>query len=238
MLPGQGRQSFYSAETLAQDDWRPCPPLWSLPDANIAQLIFTETRSTRIYSSLTEELSLTLFSSLQIRVLLSSVGELRVEAHPTRPFTRDPLRAASISTNPQTIPPSDLPSPIFSVYLDTRPTPASAFTAFKTTSRAHYDAARARRGIADRRELREVLLYNERGEVSEGSVRNVAFWRGDGWVTPPERSGGLPGTVRRYLLEKGLVKEGIVRVADVRVGEYVLLSNGWDGTVLGRVVGD
>lgn len=90
------------------------------------------------------------------------------------------------------------------------------------------------------------MLYNERGEVMEGSVRNVAFWRGGenergdggGWVTPPDRSGGLPGTVRRYLLERGMMKEGVIRVSDVRVGEYVLLSNGWDGTILGRIVGD
>ncbi|EJD05274.1 uncharacterized protein FOMMEDRAFT_27438 [Fomitiporia mediterranea MF3/22] len=185
---------------------------------------------------------------LGLRVLLSITGDIRVEAHPTRPLTRDPLLAASI--NPLTTPTSRLPTPIFTVQLDTQPTPTSAFTSFKTTARAHYDAARARRGIKDRRELREVLLYNERGEIMEGSVRNVAFWRGGdandpsfgvgvgGWVTPPDRSGGLPGTVRRYLLERGMMKEGIIRVSDVKIGEYVLLSNGWDGTILGRVVGD
>ncbi|KAL5525433.1 ABZ2 [Sanghuangporus sanghuang] len=180
---------------------------------------------------------------LGLRVLLSRSGNIRVEAHPTRPLTRDPLLAASV--NPLTTPPTHLPGPIFTVHLDTQATPVSAFTSFKTTARGHYDAARVRRGIKDRRELREVLLYNERGEVMEGSVRNVAFWRGEnergeggGWVTPSDRSGGLAGTVRRYLLERGMMKEGTIRVSDVRVGEYVLLSNGWDGTILGHVVGD
>ncbi|OCB90917.1 hypothetical protein A7U60_g1827 [Sanghuangporus baumii] len=180
---------------------------------------------------------------VQLRVLLSRSGNIRVEAHPTRPLTRDPLLAASV--NPLTTPPTHLPGPIFTVHLDTQATPASAFTSFKTTARGHYDAARVRRGIKDRRELREVLLYNERGEVMEGSVRNVAFWRGEnergeggGWVTPSDRSGGLAGTVRRYLLERGMMKEGTIRVSDVRIGEYVLLSNGWDGTILGHVVGD
>ncbi|KAH8108400.1 aminotransferase [Phellopilus nigrolimitatus] len=176
---------------------------------------------------------------LGLRVLLSSTGDLNVEVRPARRLSRDLLRAAYF--NPSATPsPSaaSLPAPIFTVYLDTRPTPASAFTAHKTTSRAHCDAARARRGLKDRAEPKEVLLYNERGEITEGSARNAAFWRDGAWVTPAERCGGLPGTVRRYLLERGLVKEGVVRAADVRAGEWVLLSNGCEGTLLGRVVRD
>ncbi|KAH8103761.1 aminotransferase [Phellopilus nigrolimitatus] len=175
-----------------------------------------------------------------LRVLLSSTGDLNVEVRPARRLSRDLLRAAYF--NPSATPsPSaaSLPAPIFTVYLDTRPTPASAFTAHKTTSAARTATPpRARRGLKDRAEPKEVLLYNERGEITEGSARNAAFWRDGAWVTPAERCGGLPGTVRRYLLERGLVKEGVVRAADVRAGEWVLLSNGCEGTLLGRVVRD
>ena len=62
--------------------------------------------------------------------------------------------------------------------------------------------------------------------------------RGDGWVTPSERAGALPGTVRRYLLERGIVREGTIRASDLRAGEWVLLSHGWDGTLLGRITRD
>ena len=173
---------------------------------------------------------------LGLRVLLSSSGDLRVEAHPTRPLIKDPLFAARI--NPMTTSPDRLPPTILSVHIDTQPTSPSLFTAHKTTQRHLYNAARARFGIVDRRSPHEVLLYNERREVTECSVRNVAFWRGEGWVTPPTRCGGLPGVVRRYLLEHGYIKEGIVKLSDVRIGEIVLLCNGWDGTILGRIVGD
>ena len=49
---------------------------------------------------------------------------------------------------------------------------------------------------------------------------------------------GLPGTVQRYLLEQGLLEESEkpIKKEEVRVGDWVLLSNGWEGTVLGVVV--
>ncbi|KAI5118783.1 hypothetical protein M0805_005013 [Coniferiporia weirii] len=180
---------------------------------------------------------------LGLRVLLSSSGDLRVEVHPTRALPHDLLLAAHFDPSRYT---SDVdaeadadavPRPLFAVTLDTEPTrvAVAALAAHKTTARAHYDAARARAGLRDRREAREVVLVNEQGELTEGSVRNVAFWREGGWVTPSERCGALPGTVRRLLLERGLVREGVLRSEDVRPGEWVLLFNGWDGTLLGRI---
>ncbi|KIJ36987.1 hypothetical protein M422DRAFT_178757, partial [Sphaerobolus stellatus SS14] len=83
--------------------------------------------------------------------------------------------------------------------------------------------------------LEEVLLYDEGGWIMEGSVRNVAFWRDNRWVTPPLHRGGLNGVVRRWLLENGRVIEEDVRKEDVRVGEVVLLSNGVEGCSLGVV---
>lgn len=168
-----------------------------------------------------------------LRVRLSEAGELNVEAHYAHPLTRDPLDAAR--WNPTTDPDSIPAPPLFTVYLDSEATPPSAFTSYKTTSREHYNTARARFGIHDRRELREVILYNGDGDVMEASVGNVAIWR-DGWVMSFDEAGGLPGTMKRYMLEQGLVREGKVRKEDIRVGEYVLLSNGWVGTVLGRIM--
>ncbi|EJD54469.1 D-aminoacid aminotransferase-like PLP-dependent enzyme, partial [Auricularia subglabra TFB-10046 SS5] len=123
----------------------------------------------------------------------------------------------------------------YRVSVDTVATPASAFTRNKTTRRDHYNVARERAGIRSRGERREVILYNEDGEVTEGSVTNVSFWRDGRWVTPNTSSGGLPGTVRRWLLGQGRIMEGIVRRDDIRDGEYVMLTNSWHIVQLGRV---
>lgn len=171
---------------------------------------------------------------LQMRVRLTHDGELIVETHPTRPFERDPLQAAFFKADSD----DDLPPPpVLDIYIDTQATPSTVFTSYKTTARAHYNDARERAGIKDRKELKDVLLYNEHGEITESSVANVAFWRDGIWTSPPDASGGLRGTMRRYLIERGLVREGVIRRDDVRVGEWVLLTNGWSVTLLGKVVG-
>lgn len=174
---------------------------------------------------------------LKIRMLLSREGELRAQALATRPLLRGALDAAYF--NPDTWKANshgdiaNVPQPVLKIYVDTMPTPSSMFTSYKTTSRAHYEAAQRRIGMTDR--MKDVILYNENDEVMEGSVRNVAFWRDGGWVSPPNSSGGLPGTIRRWLLEQGILKERIIHKSDIQLGEWVLLTNGVDITILGRV---
>lgn len=63
--------------------------------------------------------------------------------------------------------------------------------------------------------LDEVILLNERGEVSECTSANVFAVFGDEAATPPLRSGCLPGITRELLLE-------VVRVPGVRVSERTL----------------
>lgn len=164
-------------------------------------------------------------------MLLSYEGQLRCEIHIAPSLSQDPLSALLFE-------PCISPSPssrILAVYIDTEPTQPSEFTSYKTTSRAHYDAARVRVGIRDRAEPKEVLLWNEQREIIEGSFRNVAFWRDGAWVTPKSDSGSLPGTVRRWMLENGKVREGTILKDEVKVGEWTLLSNAVDVTILGRV---
>ncbi|EWC48541.1 hypothetical protein DRE_01763 [Drechslerella stenobrocha 248] len=151
---------------------------------------------------------------------------------------------------PPSPPPSDATAtttPAWSVHLDTQATPPSSLTRYKTTSRDHYDDARARVGITAFAEPREVLLWSPDGWVMEGSITNVYFWRAErgGWITPStpqdggadgDDAGGMGGTVRRWLLEKGIVTVGDVRKEEVRDGEAVWLSNGVKGVVFGRIV--
>ena len=63
--------------------------------------------------------------------------------------------------------------------------------------------------------LDEVILLNERGEVSECTSANVFAVEGNRVWTPPVSSGCLPGVTRALLLEE-------VRAAGVEIGEKTL----------------
>ena len=85
---------------------------------------------------------------------------------------------------------------------------------FKTTNRAPYNAFMS--------EADDVLLWNERGEITETRIGNVMY-RMDGepgWFTPSLSSGLLNGTLRNWLLEKGFINERILRKSDLpKVGD-------------------
>jgi branched-chain amino acid aminotransferase len=73
------------------------------------------------------------------------------------------------------------------------------------------------------RGLDEVLLLNERGEVSECTSANVFAVSGDRVVTPPLNSGCLPGVTRELLLEA-------IRVPGVEVVEKPLTLGDLEST--------
>ncbi|KAF8524327.1 aminotransferase [Hysterangium stoloniferum] len=171
---------------------------------------------------------------LRIRITLNKSGELSASAFPTpvRPYDILHLSTFNLSLSASPSPPYPTAIPVF---LDSQPTPSSLYTSYKTTHRPHYDAARSRAGLQPHTRDAEVLLYDSEGYMSEGSIRNVAFWREGRWVSPVR--GGLKGTVRRWMLEKERAVEGDVRKEDVVPGEVVLLSNGVEGCVLGVITG-
>ena len=70
----------------------------------------------------------------------------------------------------------------------------------------------------------------------EGSLTSLFFRRAGKWVTPAVSSGGQAGTTRRWLLEKGLCIEDIVRVDTLQEGEDCWISNGVRGLVWSRVI--
>ncbi|KDQ10738.1 hypothetical protein BOTBODRAFT_489051 [Botryobasidium botryosum FD-172 SS1] len=171
----------------------------------------------------------------RLRILLSESGELLGSAYPTDPRPFDLTVASTFNPSAPDSDETPYTGPIISVYIDTESTPQSMFTSYKTTSREHYTAARTRAEIAPDSRAEEVLLWNERGEITEGSIRNVAFWRDGGWVTPSAEGGCLAGVMRRWLIESERVREGRVLREEVVIGEWVLLSNGVEGCSLGKV---
>ncbi len=95
------------------------------------------------------------------------------------------------------------------------------FLYHKTTNRRVYEKA-----LESRPGHKDVLLFNEAGEVTESTVANVAFENNGILYTPPVRCGLLPGTYRRWLLDNGTVREGVVTIEQVlRAGEIFLLNS-------------
>ena len=83
----------------------------------------------------------------------------------------------------------------------------------------------------------EGILLNRRGRVAEGTRSNVIARMGDSIVTPPLDEGCLPGTVRRRLLEAGLVVEGRLEEADLTDADELTLANSLIGVLPVRMVG-
>jgi para-aminobenzoate synthetase/4-amino-4-deoxychorismate lyase len=95
---------------------------------------------------------------------------------------------------------------------------ANPFLYHKTTNRSVYDQALAASpGYAD------VILWNEKGEVTESCIANVVLEMDGELYTPPVRCGLLPGTYRAYLLEQGKVKERVIKIEDLAKSPHVYL---------------
>jgi para-aminobenzoate synthetase/4-amino-4-deoxychorismate lyase len=110
-----------------------------------------------------------------------------------------------------------------------RPSPitvdsANPFLYHKTTARGIYQRARA--GCGD--EV-DVILTNQRGEVTETTIANIAVLRKDRWVTPVVSCGLLPGTMRAHLLAEGQLVEGIIRLDELLPGEPIRCFNALRG---------
>lgn len=96
----------------------------------------------------------------------------------------------------------------------------------KTTARAVY--AKAREGCA---EEADALLVNERGEITETSILNVAVKRDGVWITPLVSCGLLPGTMRAELLDEGSIREGVILASDLVSGETIRCFNAVRGVM-------
>lgn len=94
------------------------------------------------------------------------------------------------------------------------------FLYHKTTHRLVY--VRAKSGIE---ECDDVILWNERGEVTESTIANLVAEVDGRLVTPPVSSGLLPGVYRRRMLEEGTVREGVLIRADLARAARVFLMN-------------
>jgi len=94
------------------------------------------------------------------------------------------------------------------------------FLYHKTTNRAVYEKAKADFPDAD-----DVILWNEKGEVTESCIANIVIELDGRKVTPPVSCGLLAGTFREELLENGEIEEGIVTLEDLKCADAIWLIN-------------
>lgn len=141
---------------------------------------------------------------LRVRLLLDSTGSFRIES-------------------------SELSSSIEHVRLGLASEPIDSGNIFlhhKTTNRSVYEQAKAANPEAD-----DVILWNERDEVTETTIYNL-FLEIDGeLLTPALNSGLLPGTLRRELLESGDAKEAVLTKADLKRASKLLVGNSVRGLI-------
>jgi para-aminobenzoate synthetase/4-amino-4-deoxychorismate lyase len=141
----------------------------------------------------------------KVRLLIDERGRVRSEAEAIdRPARIAPLRVCIA------------PAPVDS---------SDPFLFHKTTYRQVYD--HARQSCPDRggEDWDDVLLWNEKGELTETSTANLLFRLGENLYTPPISSGLLPGTYRAWLLGRGKIKQKIVRLEELADISKIYLIN-------------
>jgi para-aminobenzoate synthetase/4-amino-4-deoxychorismate lyase len=90
----------------------------------------------------------------------------------------------------------------------------------KTTRRELYERAKGSRPDVD-----DVLLWNERGEITESTIANVVAEVDNSWNTPPLSCGLLPGVFRAAVLDADMVRERVITRDDLQRATRLWLIN-------------
>ena len=210
-------------------------------------------------------------SASRVRLLLPFDGPPRVERTVLAHQTADAMPVPCAGFRCLYLAGLDVPR--LNVVLDSAPIDsADPRLRHKTTARSPYTAARARNsvgmpqpagrfsggglsgsslpgsslsggGLSGELEIFDVLLFNERGELTESTICNVAICQADGrWLTPAVSSGLLAGCFRRMLLEAGEAEEAIILVSELRdaveQGRPLVLFNSVRGAFSARLLGE
>ena len=144
------------------------------------------------------------------------------------------LRLLAAGNGRLTLEIAPMPSPPdgpWALPLDTEPVDVGdEYLYFKTTVRERYDQARQRFPDAP-----DVILWNERDEITETTIGNLVVELDGHWYTPPISSGLLPGTFRAELLSQGVVQERVIGRSDLAKASRLFMVNslrGWVPIVL------
>jgi para-aminobenzoate synthetase / 4-amino-4-deoxychorismate lyase len=97
---------------------------------------------------------------------------------------------------------------------------AEVFLYHKTTNRLIYENARNSRPVCD-----DVLLWNEKDELTESCIANIVVEIDGGLYTPPVDCGLLAGTFRAWLLDQGKIGERRLKINDLARCSKIHLIN-------------
>jgi para-aminobenzoate synthetase / 4-amino-4-deoxychorismate lyase len=136
---------------------------------------------------------------LRLRLRLGATGSFAIEEHPLHARGGEPVRVAV----------AELP-------VDSR----EPLLYHKTTRREIYDTRRSLRP-----DCGDVILVNERGELTESTIANLVVRLDGCLVTPPVSAGLLPGTFRAKLLRDGTLRERTLRPPELATADEVYLIN-------------
>jgi para-aminobenzoate synthetase / 4-amino-4-deoxychorismate lyase len=137
--------------------------------------------------------------SQRVRLLVPRSGAIRIEAAVLAGTSGSPI---AIKLSPDPVDSADL------------------FLYHKTTQRRVYEAAQ--RNCPD---CEDVLLWNERGELTESCIANLVLEINGRLLTPPVHSGLLAGTFRALLIAKGTIQEQVLTPADLKRCSKIYLVN-------------
>jgi lactoylglutathione lyase len=102
--------------------------------------------------------------------------------------------------------------------------PADDFVRHKTTRRDAYA------GFAPSGGQFDTLLFNQRGELTETTIGNLALRLDGRWYTPPVSAGLLPGVMREVLIADGVLTERTLTLDDLpRIQNAAIFNSvrGW-----------
>lgn len=135
-------------------------------------------------------------SPKRVKLFMNSQGEVSGEAKDFQAFTK-----------------------AFKVCLAKEPVNSTdRFLFHKTTNRKVYENAVVP-GFDD------VILFNEKGELTEFTIGNLVVKMNGEYFTPPIECGLLPGTFRAERIASGEIKERVLKIQDLARCEAVFLIN-------------
>lgn len=138
--------------------------------------------------------------SRRVRLLAGESSEIDIQADPLyEPESGSPLRIALAR------------EPVHS---------SDIFLYHKTTNRSLYDKARR-----ERPDCEDVLLWNEKGELTESCIANIVLEIDGDLITPPVDCGLLAGTFRAWLLDQGKISERILKIDALKQCSGIWLVN-------------
>lgn len=107
---------------------------------------------------------------------------------------------------------------------------SNQFLYHKTTFRSFYEEKL--RAFPD---CDDVILWNEKGELTETTIGNIVIeWKGKR-ITPPVECGLLPGIFRKWLLQRGEIEEQVISFEMLREASCLYRINAvrkWERAIL------